>query len=366
MLCSLPIFSETVTHKSDVGGVKLNIKSKAEIREAWDSIRSSVDRIGAEHFDGVSVQPMFKIEDGIELILGSLVDCQFGSLVLFGAGGRMVEIFRDSALGIPPLNPTVAQLQLEQTCIYKALKGHSGQRFPGVDIDALNKALCKFSQMVCDLSGLVAECDINPLLALPDRLVALDARIVLRKMGCSVPRCALRAYPQKYIWHFTKKDRNFTIRPTYSGDTQLAVDWSRKLSTESVTHSYLREVSMEERTSKQRTVMITDVDYARTIPLALVDDAANEMIGLAQVTRWPSVLTTADLKIVIRDDAQKKGFGTILMEHLVEVAKMEQLGRLYCLVYKNNCVFLKMAGKFGMKCHPSILNPEIVQCTLIL
>ncbi|XP_055388660.1 peptidyl-lysine N-acetyltransferase PatZ-like [Condylostylus longicornis] len=360
--CVVKLNSGTITHKSDVGGVRLNIKSTEEIRESWNIIKANVDKIGPDHFQGVSVQPMLKLEDGIELILGSIVDNQFGPLVLFGTGGCMVEIFKDSALGVPPLNSTHAQIQIEQTNIYKALKGGHGQRFPGVDVEALNKALCKFSQMVCDLSELMAECDINPLLALPNRLVALDARVVLRKPDQPVPSLAIRPYPQEYIFNKSVAGKNVTIRPTFASDAGAIVDFHKKLSSETVAHRYLREVCLEERISQQNIVSLSDSDYARLIALAVVDDATSEVLAIARIARWPSLLTTAELKVLVRDDVQKEGFGTALLQCVFEVAKQEKIKRLQCLVLKSNTGFLKLAGEFAMKLEPHRSNPELLQC----
>ena len=172
----LKVFSETITHKTDVGGVKLNLRDETAVRCAYLAIQSSVtEKVGADQFSGVTVQPMVKL-DGYELILGSSVDPQFGPVILFGSGGQLVEVYRDRALALPPLNTTLAQRMMEQTRIFTALKGVRGRK--PVNMAALEQLLVRFSQLVLEQPW-IAEIDINPLLASPEHLLALDARIVL-------------------------------------------------------------------------------------------------------------------------------------------------------------------------------------------
>src|ERR1019366_8220735 len=173
---ALKLNSETITHKSDVGGVKLNLQSREAVAQAYREIEMSVrEKAGAEHFLGVTVQPMAKL-DGYELILGSSVDPQFGPVILFGSGGQMVEVYRDRALALPPLNTTLAQRLMEQTRIFTALQGVRGRK--PVNLADLENLLVRFSQLVLEQRW-ISEIDINPLLASPERILALDARIVL-------------------------------------------------------------------------------------------------------------------------------------------------------------------------------------------
>ena len=144
----LKIFSETITHKTDVGGVKLNLTDESAVRNAYRTIQTSVaEKVGADKFAGVTVQPMIKL-DGYELILGSSVDPQFGPVLLFGSGGQLVEVYKDRALALPPLNSTLAQRMMEQTQIYTALKGVRGRK--PVNLKALESLLVRFSQLVAE------------------------------------------------------------------------------------------------------------------------------------------------------------------------------------------------------------------------
>jgi acetyltransferase len=176
------IHSETITHKTDIGGVILNVEDADAVREAYDHIEAAVhEHATPNDFMGVSIQPMAKL-DGYEIIIGSSADPQFGPVLLFGTGGTLVEVFKDRALGLPPLNTTLARRMMEHTKIYEALKGVRG-RDP-VNIAELERLLVRFSQIVAE-HPTIKEIDINPLLASPDRLLALDARVLLYDLDTS-------------------------------------------------------------------------------------------------------------------------------------------------------------------------------------
>src|SRR5208282_2731626 len=202
----LKLYSLTVTHKTDVGGVQLNLRDANAVKTAFNAIRQSVtEKVGADHFHGVTVQPMVKL-DGYELIIGSSLDSQFGPVILFGTGGQLVEVFKDRALALPPLNSTLALRLMEQTKILKALKGVRGRK--PVDLHALEDLLVRFSQLVVEQPW-IKEIDINPLLASPERLLALDARVVLHDPEMTeenLPAPAIRPYPIHMVKEWTMKD----------------------------------------------------------------------------------------------------------------------------------------------------------------
>ena len=208
----LKLNSLTISHKTDVGGVKLNLTSDDAVREALQAIESSVaEKAGARHFSGVTVQPMVVLE-GYELIIGSSVDSQLGPVLLFGAGGQLVEVFRDRALSLPPLNTTLARRFMEQTKIFTALKGVRGRK--PAPITDLEQLMVRFSRLVAEQRW-IKEIDINPLLASPQRLLALDARIVLHPPetdSADLPRLAIRPYPCRKC--FRSLGSVWRIRPT--------------------------------------------------------------------------------------------------------------------------------------------------------
>src|ERR1700676_1379495 len=199
----LKLHSETITHKTDVGGAALNLETAAAVRHAYDAMRTTVTaRAGAQDVFAVTVQPMVS-RDGYELIVGCSLDPQVGPVILFGSGGKLVEVYQDRALALPPLNTTLARRMMEQTKVFGALRGVSGRA--AVDLAALDQLLVRFSQLVVEQRW-IKEIDINPLLASPERLVALDARVVLHGpdvQADQLPRLAIRPYPIQYTTSWT-------------------------------------------------------------------------------------------------------------------------------------------------------------------
>lgn len=177
---AVKLHSETITHKTDVGGVRLNVHNDEAVREAFAGIH---DAVSAADFLGVTVQPMIHA-DGYELILGASADPQFGAVLLFGAGGVLVEVYKDRAIGLPPLTPKFARHMLERTKIFKALRGIRGRK--PVDLAGLEQLLVCFSRLVVEQPW-IQEIDINPLLASPERLIALDARVILYPKDAPAP-----------------------------------------------------------------------------------------------------------------------------------------------------------------------------------
>ena len=282
------LYSRTISHKSDVGGVQLNLVDAAAVREAFDSIEKSVgEQRGAEHFDGVTVQPMINYT-GYELIIGSSTDPQFGPVLLFGTGGQLVEVVRDRALGLPPLNTTLARRIIERTTISKAFKGVRGRR--PIDTAALEQLLVRFSMLVAEQRR-IAEIDINPLLASPERLVALDARIVLHPADIAdadLPRLAIRPYPLQYVAAWTGRDgSDFLIRPIQPEDEPLLVDFHKRLTAETVYARYLGHLGLSQRTAHERLTRVAFNDYDREIALVALDQDA---VGrAADRGRWQAI-----------------------------------------------------------------------------
>ena len=235
------IHSETITHKTDVGGVQLNLRDAAAVRQAFQTIQNAVaTKVGAEHFLGVTVQPMVKL-DGYEVIIGSSIDPQFGPVILFGTGGQLVEVFKDRALALPPLTTTLARRMMQRTLIYTALKGVRGR--PPADLEGLEQLLVKFSWLVTEQRW-IKEIDINPLIISYDPasgqppMVALDARVVVygpETAEADLPRLAIVPYPSQYIQPFTARSGEaLTLRPIRPEDQPLMVKFPGRLSERSV------------------------------------------------------------------------------------------------------------------------------------
>jgi len=349
----LKLHSETITHKTDVGGVQLNLKNADEVRIAFDEIRSLVEqKKGPGHFLGVTVQPMAKL-DGYELIIGSSVDTQFGPVLLFGAGGQLVEVSKDSALALPPLNSTLARRMMEQTKIYTALEGVRGR--PPVDLAAIEDLLVRFSELVTEQPR-IKEIDINPLLASPERLLALDARVVLHGREVAddaLPRPAVRPYPAQYVGEWTMKDGTpITIRPIRPEDEPAIIRFHEKLSERSVYLRYFQPLKLSTRTAHERLTRICFIDYDRE--MALVAERRDPTGGEPQilgVTRLSKIHGTdsAESAVVILDEAQHRGLGTELVRRSIEVARAEKLKRVISNILPENLEMRAVCQRLGFK-----------------
>jgi len=176
----MKLHSKTISHKTDVGGVKLNLKNRNEVRKAFTEMKKDVTKkLGAEHFQGVTISPMIKLSDGYEVILGTKTDPQWGPVAMFGWGGVLTEILKDKAIGLAPLKDNEAERMIKKTKIYQALKGTRGKS--SADIDKIIEILVNLSRLVTDYPE-ITECDINPLFVSPSNIVALDARIELHSV----------------------------------------------------------------------------------------------------------------------------------------------------------------------------------------
>ncbi len=361
------LYSHTITHKTDVGGVQLNLKNADAVRHAYDLIRDSVtEKKGAEHFEGVTVQPMVNWT-GYELIIGSSIDPQFGPVLLFGMGGQLVEVFKDRALGLPPLTTTLARRMMESTKIYAALKGVRGRR--GVDLDQLEQLLVRFSQLAVEQRW-ISELDINPLLASPERLIALDARVVLHDPATDpkeLPRLAIRPYPRKYVSTWTCPDgHELTIRPIRPEDEPLLVDFHRSLSPETVFNRYLRHLGFDERTQHERLVRICFLDYDREIALVAEcehpDPTTPKIVAVGRLSRSFGT-DDAVFAVLVTDKRQGMGVGTELLRRLVDVARAEGVATLGADMRADNAGMRRAAEKVGFTIGPGaredVLHAEI-------
>ncbi len=345
------LLSRTITHKTDVGGVCLNLRTPEAVREAFDRIRDSVTRkAGAEHFEGVTIQPMINWS-GYELIVGSSPDPQFGPVLLFGMGGQLVEVFRDRALALPPLNTTLAKRLIEQTTIAKALRGVRGRK--PVDLDVLAALLVRFSELVAEQPR-IAEIDINPLLASPERIIALDARVVLHPADVparDLPRLAIRPYPHAYLRDI--HDDNGTpivIRPIRPEDEPLLARFHGTLSEATVRARYGTDLALAERTAHERLTRICFVDYDREI--ALVAEAPEEDgPAVAAVVRLSRIHATEamELSLVVADAWQRRGIGRELLTSAITVARAEHASEIVARLSPENRAMRTLLADAGFE-----------------
>jgi acetyltransferase len=355
---AVKLHSETITHKTDVGGVQLNVANAAAVRESWRSIEKSVgEKAGPGHFLGVTIQQMVP-RDGYELILGSSVDAQFGPVLLFGAGGQLVEVFKDRALGLPPLTATLARRMMEETKILTALKGVRGRA--AVDIAALEQLLVRFSQLVAEQPR-IKEIDINPLMASPERLIALDARVILHDAALAdeqLPKLAIRPYPIRYVVPATLNDgTSITIRPIRPEDDPLMVKFHHTLSGHSIYNRYLEFLGLEERIAHERLARLCFIDYDREMALVVehLDPLTGEkaILGVGRLSKSSSA-NAADFALIISDLWQTRGLGTRLLQLLVLIAKDEHLEYLSGAILADNLPMKEVCRRAGF--HLEALN----------
>jgi acetyltransferase len=365
----LKLHSHTITHKTDVGGVRLNLPNEESVQNAYRAIESSVaEKTGPGHFLGVVVEPMVRF-DGYELIMGSSLDPQFGPVILFGSGGQLVEVYRDRALALPPLNTTLAQRLMEQTRILAALRGTRGR--PPINLPALENLLVRFSQLVVEQRW-IKEIDINPLLASPERLVALDARIVLHGPKVTeneLPKLAIRPYPAQYISSWTMKDgTSINIRPIRPEDEPEMVKFHEALSERSVYLRYFHMANLSSRVAHERLTRMCFIDYDREMALvaehAAPSAAATEILGVGRLIKQHG-RNEAEVAVTIRDHYQRRGLGTELLRRLVQVGRDEQLDRLVAHILRENYEMQALSARFGFK-PSSTDDPECIHAVLDL
>ncbi len=363
----LKLFSHTITHKTDVGGVQLNLRDAEAVRRAYQTIEKSVSqKVGAEHFLGVTVQPMVTM-DGYELIIGSSLDPQFGPVLLFGSGGQLVEVFQDRAIALPPLNTTLARRMMEQTQIYKALKGVRGRK--SIDLASLEELMVVFSQLVVEQRW-IKEIDINPLLASSSALIALDARIVLHEVSVDekqLPKLAIRPYPTQYVGKWTMKNGTpVIIRPIQPEDEPLMVLFHKTLSEESVYFRYFHLIKLQSRVAHERLTRMCFIDYDRQMALVAEyqnpETEARQILAVGRLSKLHGT-NEAEFAILVSDRYQCQGLGTQLLQRLLQVGRDEQLSRISADILADNYAMQKVCTQVGFRIErtddPTVVKAEI-------
>jgi acetyltransferase len=365
----LKLHSYTITHKTDVGGVQLNLTDEAAVRAAFERIAEGVEKVhGPGHFQGVTVQPMARI-DGYELILGSSVDNQFGPVLLFGMGGQLVEVFKDRSLGLPPLNTTLARRMMERTKIYTALKGVRGRK--PVDLDGLARLLVDFSHLVAEQPW-IQEIDINPLIASETQLLALDARVLLHASDTpadKLPRLAIRPYPVQYVSRRPLQGtdgESLTIRPIRPEDEAKMRQFHATLSESTVYNRYFQSLKLSQRVAHERLTRICFNDYDREMALvAEVDppasagpEAPSPIVAVGRLSKRRGT-SEAEFALLVSDPYQRKGVGSAVMRRLLDVARDEGLTRISGDVLAENAGMKRLCTALGFRIEPTE-DPQIV------
>jgi acetyltransferase len=345
--------SSTIAHKSQVGGVQLNLADASAVQKSYRKIRSTVqENFGPEHFQGVTVQPMIQV-DGYDIIIGSTMDPQFGPVLLFGSGGRLLDFYKDRALALPPLNMTLARRLMEQTRIYAALENNRTD----INLTALEQILVQFSLLVVEQRW-IREIDLNPLLVSSERILALDARIVVHGIDVkqeSIPELAIRPYPTQYVDEWAMQDRTpVTIRPIRPEDEPLMVRFHETLSERSVYFRYFHAMRLTQRIAHERLTRICFIDYEREMALVVMwrDPVTGDQEILA-VGRLIKVHGTreGEFAILVSDNWHHRGLGFELLKRLVNIGREEKLARIFGDILPDNRNMLKICDKLGFRRH---------------
>ncbi|HUK55263.1 MAG TPA: bifunctional acetate--CoA ligase family protein/GNAT family N-acetyltransferase [Nitrospiria bacterium] len=359
----LKVFSETITHKTDVGGVRLDLGGPDAVRRAYREIEASVrDKAGSGAFRGATVQPMIRLE-GYEVILGSSLDPQFGPVLLFGTGGQLVEILKDHALALPPLNTTLARRMMERTRIFAALKGVRGR--PPVDLPALEKLLVRFGQLIVEQRR-IRDIEINPLLVSPERLVALDARVVVHPPGSDEtngPKLAIRPYPLHYVASWRMKDGTpVTFRPIRPEDEPLMVKFHQSLSEQTVYLRYFQVLKLNQRIAHERLTRTCFIDYDRTMVLVVLREdpktGGREIIGASRLSRQPGT-DEAEFSILVSDPFQRRGLGTELLRRILDIGRREKVRRVTADILPDNLAMQHVCKALGFRFHHAVGDPLV-------
>jgi acetyltransferase len=362
---ALKILSPDITHKSDVGGVALDLEGGSAVAKTAESM---LERVRAAQqsarITGFTIEPMVQAKSAYELIIGLSEDAQFGPVILFGQGGTATEIVADRALALPPLNTMLAQDLIGRTRIYKLLRGFRDR--PPAALDAIVMTLLKVSQIAVDLPEVV-ELDINPLLASQTSVLALDARIRVRRAARpGSERLAIRPYPQQLEEIVHVDGMELLLRPVRPEDEPRFRDAFKKLSPETI---HLRFFGLIRAMSHTMAARLTQIDYEREMALILTERKA---AGLAQVFAVVRLLADpdgarAEFSIVVRDDLAGKGLGRLLMRRIIDYAIARGIGELFGDVLQGNSRMLDLAKRSGFQLELNDRSPpDVVRVVLKL
>jgi len=360
---ALKILSPDITHKSDLGGVRLNLLGAEQVRVAAREMLATVGKaVPDARLLGFTVQEMARKPDAHELILGIGQDELFGPTILFGHGGTAVEVLRDSAVALPPLNTVLARDLMARTRVWRLLQGYRAR--PRADLDAVAFTLVKLSQLAADLSEVV-ELDINPLLADGDGVVALDARIHVRPpLPAGTPRFAIRPYPQHLVQQLALRDgRDFTLRPVRPEDEPAMRQMLQRSSAEDIRLRFFGPMRLDHDFAAR----LTQIDYDREMALVAEAEEGGRLVllGTVRIVADPDNVA-AEYGIMVRTDLKGQGLGYRLMTEIIAYARSRGLARICGEILRENVTMLRMAEELGFTREAVPDEPELVRVTIAL
>jgi acetyltransferase len=345
----LKILSPQITHKTDAGGVVLDIESEAGLREAFDQI---IQRARAYNpkakIQGVTVQPMVKSK-GYEIILGSKKDPLFGPIILFGLGGVGVEFYHDVAVGLPPLNQTLARRIMAQTRIYQILqKGYRG--VPPANLKLLEEVMVRFSQLIVDFPQL-KEVDVNPLLIDDRHALALDARVVIdtdRVFADVQPHehLVISPYPKRYelVWRM-RDGRSVLLRPIKPEDEPMWLEMFQNFSEESIRYRFFQVIK---DTPHPLRVRYCNIDYDRELAIVaeMTENGRRRILGVVRLVLEPDG-KRGEIAFIVADPWQGFGLGTKMLDYMIEICADKKLDALYAVMLSDNRRAMRLMEKMG-------------------
>ena len=362
----LKIMSRDIVHKSDVGGVVLNLTSADAVRSATADILERAKALRPEaRISGVIVQAMVLRPKARELILGLADDPTFGTVIVFGRGGTAVEIINDRALALPPLDLQLAHDLIERTRVSRLLRGY--RDVPAVKEDSVAMVLVKLAQMAADIPE-IRELDINPLLADENGVLAVDARVAVgqvgRKFAGSGPaNFAVRPYPSQWQRHLEVKGSwRVFVRPIRPEDEPLIHELLRHVTSQDLR---LRFFAPMKEFTHEFIARLTQLDYARAMAFVAFDEATNELVGVVRI-HSDSIYQNGDYAILLRSDLKGRGLGWTLMQLIIEYAKSEGLKRISGEVLQENSAMLNMCRELGFAVKSDATDQALCDVTLEL
>jgi len=356
----MKILSDDISHKSDVGGVKLGIKSAADVRGAYRELMETVREARPEAvLDGVTVEQMRRSPTAREIMVGVISDPVFGPVISFGAGGTWVEVMKDVSIALPPLSDRLARNLISRTKISKMLDQY--RNLPASDVESIVDVLLRVSNMACELPWL-KEMDINPLFVDEHGIVAVDARVVV---GIPQPsqdpyhHMAIHPYPADLATQFQLPDgTNVTVRPIRPEDAEIEADFVRNLSEEA---KYFRFMHAVHELTPEMLVRFTQIDYDREMALIAVtvdEEGFETEHGVARYVTNPDQ-NSCEFALVVSDEFQGFGVARRMMSRLMEVARAGGLDMMEGEVLANNRKMLELVESMGFQIQPSVDDPAI-------
>lgn len=343
---AVKILSPDISHKSDVGGVALDLRGPGKVARATLEILARARKMRPDaRILGVTVEPMIRRSGGLELIIGVTEDAQFGPIILFGEGGTAVEIIGDRALALPPLNLKLARDLMASTRVWKRLSGYRDQ--PPADLDAIALTLTKVSQLIVDIPQ-VAELDINPLLVDAKSAIAVDARIRLKPNDLpGSSRLSISPYPRELESNLLTTDgTSYLLRPIMPEDEPQVQALIRRLSPEAIRFRYFSTIR---ELSHRDAARFTQIDYDREMALVLTENGDAGKAPVYAVVRLMSDPDNemAEYSIVVEDRLTGRGVGTALMHRILDYAKTRGIREVFGYVMKENANMLGVCQALG-------------------